>query len=364
MADHYETLGVARDASQEDIKKAYRRLARDLHPDVNPSEEAAERFKLVTHAYDTLSDPERRRQYDLGDQGGQAFGFGDLFETFFGQAGGQQRGPRSRAARGGDALVRVELDLDEVIFGTHRDVEVRTAVVCPSCDGSCCAPGTSPETCSHCGGQGSVQRQVRSILGMVVTSQPCQHCAGYGTTIPSPCQDCHGQGRIRAERTIPVDIPAGVESGMRIHLAGEGEAGPAGGGNGDLYLELKVRPHDAFTRDGDDLQCVLEVSLPDAVLGTSTRIEGLDGDIDLEIPAGVQSGEVLTVRGRGVTRLRSTHRGNLDVHVQVVTPTKLDGKSKELVEQLAARMKAPGPKLARERQSGVFSRFRERFGRS
>lgn len=361
MADHYETLGVARDAAPEEIKKAYRRLARELHPDVNPSPEAAERFKDVTHAYDTLSDPQRRRQYDAGDQG-QGFGLGDLFETFFGQAGGgRSGGPRSRQSRGGDALVRVEVDLDEVIFGTHRDVEVRTAVRCETCDGSCCAPGTSPVTCSACGGQGSVQREVQSILGMVVTSAPCSQCSGYGTIIEHPCETCHGQGRVREEVTIPVDIPAGVETGMRIHLPGHGEAGPAGGASGDLYLEMRVRPHESFARDGDDLRCELEVSMPDAVLGATTTIAALDGDVELEIPAGVQSGEVLTVRGRGVTRLRSSHRGNLDVHVQVATPTKLDGKSRDLVEQLAARMKAPGPRLARERQ-GRFSRFRERFG--
>lgn len=361
MSDHYETLGVERDASPEEIKKAYRKLARELHPDVNPAPEAAERFKDVTHAYDVLSDPQRRRQYELGDQG-QGFGLGDLFETFFGQAGGGRgSGPRSRSSRGGDALVRVEVDLDEVIFGTHRDVEVRTAVRCEACEGSCCAPGTSPASCSACGGQGSVQRQVQSILGMVVTSQPCARCSGYGTVIEHPCETCHGQGRVRDEVTIPVDIPAGVESQMRMHLPGHGEAGPAGGANGDLYLEIRVRPHDAFSRDGDDLRCVLEVSMPDAILGATAKIAGLDGDVEVEVPAGVQSGEILTVRGRGVTRLRTSHRGNLDIQVQVTTPSKLDKGGRELVEQLAARMKAPEPRLARERQ-GMFSRFRERFG--
>ncbi|KAB1657271.1 molecular chaperone DnaJ [Pseudoclavibacter chungangensis] len=363
MADHYETLGVSRDASSDDIKKAYRRLARELHPDVNPSPEAAEQFKAVTYAYDTLSDPQRRRQYDQG--GGQAggFGFGDIFETFFGQAsGGGRRGPRSRAERGQDALVRVELDLDEVIFGTHRDVKVTTAVVCEDCHGSCCAPGTSPVTCTVCGGTGSVQQQVRSILGMIVTQQACTNCRGYGTVIEHPCPTCSGQGRVRSEVTIPVDIPAGVDSGLRIRLPGQGEAGPAGGANGDLFLEIRVRPHEVFSRDGDDLRCVLEVSMVDAILGTSTTLQALDGDAELEVPSGVQSGEVLTIKGRGIMRLQSTVRGDLDVAIQVVTPTKVDGRARELLAQFAERTKPEGPRLVRERQ-GLFSKIRDRFGR-
>lgn len=362
MADHYATLGVNRDASTDEIKKAYRRLARELHPDVNPEPEAAERFKAVTHAYDVLSDPQRRQQYDLGGQPGGAGGFGgfgDIFETFFGQAS-SQRGPRSRAERGQDALVRVELDLDEVMFGTHRDIEVTTAVTCPDCDGSCCAPGTSPVTCTVCGGVGSVQRQVRSILGVVVTAQPCQHCQGYGTVIEHPCETCRGQGRVRSQVTIPVDIPSGVDTGLRIHLPGQGEAGPAGGANGDLYLEIRVRPHEVFSRDGDDLACVLELSMFDAITGTTARVEALDGDVELEVPAGVQSGDVLTVRGRGITRLRSTQRGDLDVAVQVITPTKLDHASRRLVDQLRERAGARPPRLARAK-SGLFSRLRDRF---
>lgn len=361
MADHYETLGLGRSASTDEIKRAYRKLARELHPDVNPSPQAAERFKDVTHAYDVLSDPQRRQQYDLGGSQGPGIGFGDIFETFFGQ-GSSARGPRSRAERGQDALVRVDLDLDEVIFGTHRDVEVTTAVVCAECDGSCCQPGTSPTTCPSCRGQGSVQRQVRSILGMVVTSQPCVQCQGYGSIIEFPCEHCRGQGRVRSNVTIPVDIPAGVDTGLRIHLPGQGEAGPGGGANGDLYLEIRVRPHEVFSREGDDLQCVLEVSILDAITGLSTRIQALDGDAELEIPAGVQSGEVLTIRGRGITRLRSTHRGDLDVAIQVITPTKLDHASRKLVQQLRERLEPEPPRLARERQ-GLFARLRDRFGR-
>ena len=361
MADHYETLGVRRDATQDEIKKAYRKLARELHPDVNPSEEAAERFKEVTAAYDTLGDPQRRAQYDAGPGEG-GFGFGDIFEAFFGAAAGG-RGPRSRAQRGQDAIVRIELDLGEVMFGTHRDVHVATAVLCDDCKGSCCAPGTSPVTCGQCGGSGEVRRQVRSILGPVVSTAPCTACQGYGTIIEQACEGCHGQGRVRANIVIPVDIPAGVDTGLRLHLRGQGEAGPAGGPNGDLYLEVRVREHEVFRRDGDDLKCLLEVSMVDAVFGTTATLPGLDGDVELEIPAGAQSGEVLTAAGRGITRLRSSQRGDLDVTLQVVTPTKLDNRQKELLREFAGRDKhAPEPTLAREKQ-GLFSRMRDRFGR-
>jgi len=364
VADHYEVLGVSRDATPDEIKKAYRRLARELHPDVNPGAEASERFKEVTHAYDVLSDPKQRQQYDLGGQGGfggQAGfgGFGDIFETFFG--GGQQsRGPRSRRERGQDALIRVELGLEEVIFGTHRELEVDTAVVCETCHGSCCAPGTSPVTCDICHGTGQIQRTVRSLLGNVVTSSPCGSCRGYGTVIATPCVTCQGQGRVRARRTVPVDIPAGVDTGLRLQMPGSGEAGPAGGPNGDLYLEMKVKTHEVFSRDGDDLLCTLEVAMTDAVLGTSTTVHALDGDVELELKPGLQSGEVITIKDRGVTRLRGNGRGDLRIGVHVLTPTKLSGKERELVEKLAASRKQKAPELAHFQQ-GLFAKLRDRF---
>ncbi|WP_108251168.1 molecular chaperone DnaJ [Planctomonas deserti] len=371
MADHYEVLGVSREASQDEIKKAYRRLARELHPDVNPGADASERFKLVTHAYDVLSDPQQRQQYDLGPQagfggqgfGGQGFGgFGDIFETFFGGAagGGGGRGPRSRRERGQDALLRVEVDLDEVIFGTHRDLEVDTAVLCETCNGACTAPGTSEVTCDICHGSGSIQRQVRSLLGNVMTSSPCGTCRGYGTVIPSPCPTCQGQGRVRARRTVPVDIPAGVETGLRLQMPGSGEVGQAGGPNGDLYLEIKVRHHDVFSRNGDDLLATLEVSMADAILGTTVTVPGLDGDIDLELRPGVQSAEILTVKSRGVTRLRGTGRGDLKIGVQVVTPTRLDHKERDLIKQFAKRHRQPEPTLGHFQQ-GLFAKLRDRF---
>ena len=362
MADHYEVLGVDRSATPDEIKKAYRRLARELHPDVNPSEDASERFKAVTHAYDVLSDPQQRQQYDLGPQpgfGGANFGFGDIFETFFG-GGGRQAGPRSRRERGQDALVRVELDLDEVIFGTKRDLEVNTAVLCETCQGSCCVPGTSPVTCDICGGTGQIQRTMRSLLGNVMTSNPCGTCRGYGTIIANPCVTCAGQGRVRATRRIPVDIPAGVETGLRLQMPGQGEVGPAGGPNGDLFLEMKVRHHETFSRNGDDLLATIEVQMTDAILGTKTTLKGLDGDVAVEIKPGTQSAEVITVKDRGITHLRGAGRGDLKIGVQVMTPTKLNGKEQELIRQLAAARKQQEPHFAHFQQ-GLFTKLRDRF---
>lgn len=365
MTDHYEVLGVARDASPDEIKKAYRRLARQLHPDVNPGDDAAERFKLVTHAYDVLSDPDQRARYDMGGDGGglggAGFGgFGDIFETFFGGGGARAGRPRSRRERGQDALVKVSLELGDVVFGVHRDIEVDTAVGCETCEGSCCQPGTAPVTCDICHGSGHVQRQVRSLLGNVVTSQPCSVCQGYGTTIPYPCATCQGQGRVRSRRTVSLDIPAGVETGLRLQLPGSGEVGPAGGPNGDLYIEISVAPHDAFSREGDDLLATLEVSMPDAILGTTTTITSLDGPVDLEIRPGVQAGDVLTIKGRGITPLRGSQRGDLRVGVHVVTPTRLDAKERALIEEFARRTKAPAPRLS-EFHQGLFAKLRDRF---
>lgn len=365
MADHYEVLGVERDATTDEIKKAYRRLARELHPDVNPSEDAAERFKLVTHAYDVLSDPQQRSDYDRGPQagfGGANFGgFGDIFETFFGAAGGGGgRGPRSRRERGQDALLRVEIELNDVVFGVHRDIEVDTAVVCETCHGSCCQPGTAPVTCDICHGTGQIQRSVRSLLGNVMTSSPCGTCRGYGSVIVTPCVTCQGQGRVRARRVIGVDIPAGVDTGLRLQMPGNGEAGPAGGANGDLYLEIKVRHHDVFSRDGDDLLCTLEVSMADAILGTRTTVDSLDGAVEIDVKAGTQSADILTVKDRGIGHLRGSGRGDLRVGIQVVTPTKLDHKQRELIKQFASSHKQSAPTLARFQQ-GLFAKIRDRF---
>lgn len=337
MNDHYEVLGVSRDASQDEIKKAYRRLARELHPDVNgTSDEDNERFKLVTHAYEVLSDEQSRRNYDMGGQdpfGAAGFGFGDIFNSFFG--GGSSAGPRSRVERGQDALIRVELTLEEVVFGVSKNLEIDTAVLCQTCQGSCCRPGTSPKICDICHGSGQIQRQVRSLIGNVLTSQPCGSCRGYGQVIPEPCVDCRGQGRVRARRTLDLDVPAGVEDGLRLQLSNQGEVGFGGGPNGDLYVDVAVKPHEIFSRSGDDLVCSLSVPVHEAALGAVTKIESFDGELEVEIHPGAQTGDVITVRSKGINRLRGSGRGDLRIQLQVQTPTKLDSKQKELFRQLS-----------------------------
>ena len=350
MADHYETLGVQRNASSEEIKKAYRKLARELHPDVNPSEQAQEKFKSVTHAYEVLGDEQSRRNYDSG--GSEAgFGFGDIFETFFG--GGGSRGPRSRAERGQDALLRVELTFEEAVFGVEKSIPVDTAVLCETCNGSCAKPGTSAKVCDICRGAGQVQTQVRSLLGSVITSSPCGSCRGYGHIIPEPCLTCRGQGRVRARRDIELKIPAGVEDGLRLQLAGSGEVGFGGGPSGDLYVDISLAPHQYFSRNGDELICELEVPLHDAVLGTMVKIDTFDGEVELQVPAGSQTGDVITVKGKGFGRLRQSGRGDLLVTIQVKIPSKLDSKQKELFRTLAGYRKADSAGLV-ARKSGSF----------
>ncbi len=373
-SDYYAALGVRRDASQEEIKKAYRRLARELHPDVNPDPHTQERFKEITQAYEVLSDTEKRQMYDLGADpfaptGGGAgpggfaagFPFSDIMDAFFG-AGAGARGPRSRARRGRNATLRVELDLAECAFGTTRELVVNTAVVCPTCSGEGTAPGTHPETCEVCGGRGEVSQVTRSFLGQVMTTRPCPRCGGHGTVINHPCPECDGDGRVRTRRTIKVPIPAGVEDGTHIQLAGEGEIGPGGGPPGDLFLEIVQRPHPIFERRGDDLHCTLTIPMAAAALGATLSVETLDGKQQVDIRPGSQSGQSLPLYGMGMQHLNESGRGDLVIHLAVETPTKLDADQERLLRELARLRgeEAPPGKFA-PGQQGFFSRLRDAF---
>ena len=369
MADYYGALGVAQGATDDEIKKAYRKLARQLHPDVNPDPAAQERFKAVTAAYEVLSDPQKRQIVDLGGdplstgQGSagnpfaQGFGggLGDIMDAFFGAAGGAGRGPRSRLRQGADALIRIECDLSETVFGASRELTVDTAVLCGTCTGAGTAPGTSPEVCSTCRGAGEVQAVQRSFLGQVMTSRACARCSGTGQVIPHPCPECDGDGRVRARRTLQVKVPAGIESGMRLRLTGEGEVGPGGGPSGDLFVEVHERPHPVFTRDGDDLHCRLPLPMTAAALGTTLKLETLDGEEQLDIAPGTQPDEVTTLRARGVPHLRGTGRGDLFAHLDVQVPTRLDARQEELLRELAA--------LRDEERPGSTGKGSGRFGR-
>jgi len=320
-----------------------------------------------------LSDAEKRQMYDLGADPfarpgaagaggfGAGFPFSDIMDAFFG-AGAAQRGPRSRARRGRNATVRVDLDLSECAFGATRDLVVDTAVVCPTCSGQGTAPGTHPETCDVCGGRGEVSHVTRSFLGQVMTSRPCPACGGFGTVIRRPCPECDADGRVRTRRTIKVRIPAGVEDGTHIQLAGEGEIGPGGGPPGDLFLEIVQRPHPIFERQADDLHCTVTIPMTAAALGAALSVETLDGARDLDIRPGTQSGQVIPMYGLGVRHLNSSGRGDLIIHVTVETPTKLDDEQEALVKQLAKlRAEETPPGRFAPGQQGFFSRLRDAF---
>jgi molecular chaperone DnaJ len=382
-SDPYEVLGVDRDADAETIKKAYRRLARQLHPDVNPDPETQERFKEVSAAYEVLSDPEKRRMYDLGGDPfgrgggfagqGAGFSFTDIMDAFFGGQQGSRRGPRPRSRRGQDALVRLEVDLAEAAFGTTEELKVDTAVLCGTCEGSGAAPGSRPVTCETCHGQGEVQHVQRSFLGEIRTLRPCPACRGYGEIIPEPCRECAGDGRVRARRSITVKIPPGVDTGTRVQLAGEGEVGPGGGPAGDLYVEIQVRPHPVFTRDGHDLRCHATVPMTAAALGTTLRLPLLEADIatadsdvqlwiDLDVKPGTQSGTEQVIRGRGMPSLRTGARGDVIVTIDVETPARLDDRQEELLRELARLRNEEQPEgRIQPSHRSVFGRLKDAF---
>jgi molecular chaperone DnaJ len=369
--DYYATLGVRRDAAPEEIKRAYRRLARQLHPDVNPDAETQERFKEVTVAYEVLSDADKRRVYDMGGDplsasgaggfGAAGFGnLGDIMDAFFG--GATHRGPRSRIRQGSDALIHVEIELTDAVFGATRELTLDTAVVCPTCTGAGTAPGTHPETCQVCKGRGEVSQVTRSFLGQMMTSRACPQCGGVGTVIRTPCVECAGDGRVRARRTLEVKIPPGVEHGMRIRLHGEGEVGPGGGPPGDLYVEIEERRHAVFERDGTELHAVVPLPMTAAALGTSLTLETLDGPVELEIKPGTQGGTELPLRGKGVPRLRGGGRGDLHVHLDVQTPAKLDAEQEALLRKLAELRGETFPEgTFKPGGQNFFSRIRDAF---
>ncbi len=372
--DLYELLGVGRDATDEELKRAYRAKAREHHPDARHGDDDSdgEHFKEISLAYEVLSDPERRARYDrygpagvfgqgAGGQGpGDPFatgGLGDLFDAFFSGMGGAAGGRRRTGpVPGPDAEMTVELTFREAVFGVQRKVDVTTPVHCDTCEGTGARPGTSVVRCPECQGAGELRRVRQSILGQVITAVPCTRCQGTGQSIDTPCPDCRGEGRRTESRTLTVDIPAGVDDGSTLRLAGHGPAGFRGGPNGALFVHLAVTADEAFRRSGVDLHATVHVPVTLAALGGSIPFDTLDDTRELTIAVGTQSGTVLTLKGLGVPRLQGRGRGDLFVHVQVDTPTGLDDHQRELLGALAV---ARAEELGELPQSeGLFSKLR------
>ena len=370
--DYYELLGVGRSATEDEIKRAYRQLARELHPDANGGDSASEaRFKEVTQAYETLRDPEKRRRYDTygpeglrgsGAPNGDVFGagLGDLFDAFFGGAaqggfgGARANGPR----RGDDVEVVLDLRFEEAVFGIERTVTWRGPEVCVACAGSGAKPGTSASTCPDCQGVGQVRRVRQSILGQVVTSAPCQRCRGFGEIIASPCAECRGDGRRNDERSVTVEVPPGVDEGTTLRITGSGSPAARGGVPGDLYVHLRVARHERFVRSGSDLTTELHIAFTQAAIGAEIEVATLDGAESVAISPGTQSGKVIRLRSHGVPHVRGRGRGDLLVEVVVDTPTGLDKDQEQLVRELARLRSEP----VATGEGGLFSRIRSSLG--
>jgi molecular chaperone DnaJ len=369
-ADYYELLGVDRGASPQEIKKAFRRLARELHPDVNDHDpEAEEKFKQAAEAYEVLSDAERRAVYDRYGQEGlrsggwspRSAGFGsieDIFEAFFGAAdpfGFGRRGP----AGGGDVGVAVEISREEVLSGTSREVSFDAVDRCERCHGNGAEPGTPIRACERCGGSGQLRQVTQSVFGQMVRAVVCENCAGDGRIAETPCSRCQGRGRVAGQKTWQVDIPAGIESGQRVRISGAGHAGETGGRSGDLYVEVRVSPDERFERDGTDLVTVIDLPATAAMLGTRLTVATLEAEREVEVPAGTQPGSELTLRGLGLPVLGGGRRGDQRVIFNVIVPSNLTDDQRELAQRLDETIER---RNLETRRASIFSRVRRAFG--
>jgi len=366
--DYYETLGVSRDADEKALKSAFRKLAMKYHPDRNPDDHTAEQsFKEINEAYDALKDPQKRAAYDrfghaAFDGSGNGFGGGpgfnndfastmsDIFDEFFGMGGGRRQG-RSGRERGADLRYNLEIDLEDALNGKTVEIRVPTSVTCDTCSGSGAKPGSSPQTCGTCGGHG----KVRTSQGFFTMERTCPSCQGRGEIITDPCEDCSGSGRMTKERSLSVNIPAGIEDGTRIRLSNEGEAGLRGGPSGDLYIFLSIRPHDFFQRDGADLFCRVPISMTTAALGGTVEVPTVDGSkTNVKIPEGTQSGKQLRLKAKGMPVMRSKQMGDMYIQVTVETPSKLTRRQRELLEEFERESSAENQPEA----MGFFSRMK------
>lgn len=367
--DYYEVLGVEKGANAEDIKKAFRKAARQYHPDVNKAADAEEKFKEAKEAYDVLSDDQKRATYDryghvdpnqgMGGGGfnGQDFGgFGDIFDMFFGGGGGQRRNPNA-PQRGNDLQYSMTIEFKEAVFGKEMDITIPRTETCETCHGNGAKPGTKAETCNVCKGSGQQEVVQNTAFGRIVNRRVCSACNGQGTLIKDKCNDCHGTGKVKKQRKIHVKIPAGVDDGAQLRVSGEGEAGTKGGPSGDLYIVIRVKSHDFFEREGDDIYCEVPLTFAQAALGDEIEIPTLTEKVKLKIPAGTQTGTFFRLKGKGVPRLRGYGQGDQHVKVVVVTPSNLTDEQKELLRQFSGL----NGEYMHEKQQSLFERMKKAF---
>ncbi|MED4603653.1 molecular chaperone DnaJ [Paenibacillus validus] len=368
--DYYEVLGLSKDASQEDIKKAYRKLARQYHPDVNKADDAESKFKEAKEAYDVLSDEQKKAQYDRfghvdpnqgmggGGFGGNADfgGFGDLFDMFFGGGGGGRRNPNA-PQRGNDLQYTMTIEFKEAVFGKKTDIHIPRTETCETCHGSGAKPGTKPDTCGVCHGSGQQEVVQNTAFGRIVNRRVCSACQGQGKIIKDKCQTCHGAGKVKKQRTINLNIPAGVDDGAQLRVTGEGESGTRGGPAGDLYVVIRVKPHDFFEREGDDIYCEVPLTFAQAALGDEIEIPTLTEKVKLKIPPGTQTDTYFRLKGKGVPRLRGYGQGDQHVKVVVVTPTNLSDEQRELLREFSRQT----GENTHEQQQSIFERMKKAF---
>lgn len=371
--DYYELLGVSKSATSDEIKKNFRRKARELHPDVNDAPDAEARFKEVSEAYEVLIDADKRAAYDRfgheavsAGMGADPFagfgGFSDIFETFFTAASGMGgvggTATRRRPQRGAHLAYRLSVEFDEAVFGAEKEIEVPRLATCSRCEGNGAEPGTSTETCPTCGGRGEIRRAQQSIFGQFVSVVPCDRCHGEGKIVAVPCTECHGDGRVKETRKLAIKIPAGIESGAQIRLAGEGEAGPRGAAAGDLYIEVNVKPSKLFKREGNQILLELNLNMAQAALGAEIEVPTVDGEMTLlKVPAGTQNDKEFRVKGYGVPYLRGSGRGDMLVRTNVQIPTSLSDEQRRLLRELAQTLGDHSPEPQQDK--GLFGKIKD-----
>ncbi|MGJ7921426.1 molecular chaperone DnaJ [Neobacillus sp. LXY-4] len=367
--DYYEVLGVSKSASKDDIKKAYRKLSKQYHPDINKAEDAADKFKEIKEAYEVLSDDQKRAHYDQfghvdpnqgfggGDFGGGFGGFEDIFNTFFGGGGGRRRDPNA-PRQGADLQYTMTLKFEEAVFGKETDIEIPREEECETCHGSGAKPGTKAETCKHCHGSGQLNVEQNTPFGRIVNRRTCNYCGGTGKQIKDKCSTCGGSGKVKKRRKIHVKIPAGIDDGQQLRVSGQGESGINGGPPGDLYVVFHVRDHEFFERDGDDIYCEMPITFTQAALGDDVEIPTLHGKVKLKIPAGTQTGTKFRLKGKGVPNVRGYGVGDQHVIIRIVTPSKLSEKQKQLLREFAeisGKVPSGGP------EDSFFSKVKRAF---